>query len=135
MFVYDDATGRPLKRGDTLQGHPTVGVGRNLSERGLSRLEADLLFTHDVLEVTTSVIRAWPWMAALDEARLAVFVSLAFNVGLGGLRGFKRTLAHAQASEWSEAAYEMLDSRWADQVGDRAEQLATMLRLGAWPEE
>jgi lysozyme len=37
LFAYDDATGKPLKPGDTLKGHVSIGIGRNLEGYGRLR--------------------------------------------------------------------------------------------------
>ena len=73
--------------------------------------------------------------AALSEPRRAVLIDMAFNLGIGGLLAFTRTLAAMQAGAWVRAADEMLASRWAAQVGPRAHFLATMMREGVWPAE
>ena len=52
LQVYDDATGRPILPGDTVQGHPTIGVGRKLDDdRGVSHDEAMMLLRNDLVWV------------------------------------------------------------------------------------
>jgi len=46
------------------------------------------------------------------------------------LSKFKKTLGHIEAGEYEEAASEMLNSRWAEQVGRRANTLSEMMRTG-----
>ncbi len=135
LIVYDDATGQPIRQGDTLVGHPTIGIGRNLAGRGLSALEAEILLANDVAAVTVDVLRAHPWIGTIGPVRSAALIDMAFNLGVAGLGQFTKTLHHCRNAAWSDAAFEMLDSRWADQVGPRAERLAGMVRLGSWPDE
>ena len=37
LKVYDDANGNEIRAGDTLVGHPTIGVGRNIAGDGSFR--------------------------------------------------------------------------------------------------
>jgi lysozyme len=62
------------------------------------------------------------------EAVQEVLANLCFNLGLAGLLGFRQTLALLQAGRYAEAAAELLRSKWAGQVGARAERLAQRLR-------
>ena len=113
-------------------GVPTIGVGRNLRDKGLSQHEADILLDNDILEVSAAVTSNLPWTMGLDEPRRAVLLNMAFNMGLGGLMEFTKTLAHVEAGEFHEASLEMLRSTWATQVGDRAVRLSIQMRTGEW---
>ena len=65
-----------------------------------------------------------------------MLVDMVFNMGIGsaktgkGLLSFQNALKHIQRGEYAEAAFHMLDSRWAKQVGGRAEQLARIMETG-----
>ena len=83
----------------------------------------------------SSDLRALPWVTQLNEVRQRVLVDMAFNMGIVGLLSFKRTLATIQAGDYQQAATMMLDSRWAGQVGQRAERLAHMMVTGKDPRE
>jgi lysozyme len=58
-----------------------------------------------------------------------------FNLGIARFSAFKKTISLIEEGSYSEAAQEMLDSRWANQVGSRANELSEMMRTGLWPEE
>lgn len=111
-------------------GKLTIGIGRNLDDVGITREEANFLFLGDIKSVTTGLDERLPWWRNLDEVRQRVMANLCFNLGLDGLLKFKRTLRHVEAGEYLEAAQAMLASRWASQVGPRAERLAVMMRDG-----
>jgi lysozyme len=70
----------------------------------------------------------FPWFEDLSDVRQRVVVNMIFNMGLTKFRGFKETIKHIAAGEYSEAAKEMLDSKWARQVGLRAVRLSQMMR-------
>jgi lysozyme len=113
-------------------GKLTIGVGRNLTDTGITRAEALVLLEHDLTTAETAVCQRWPWAERLDPARLAVLVNMALNLGPGGLGTFRRALAALQRADYARAADELLDSQWAAQVGDRARRLAAQLRTGEW---
>ncbi len=66
----------------------------------------------------------------MDDVRQRVIVDMAFNMGLGSLSKFKNTLGHIEAGRYEEASVEMLDSKWARQVGNRAQCLSNMMKTG-----
>ena len=123
---------KPYK--DTV-GKLTIGYGRNLEDRGISQLEAEQLFKHDLAEHKRELLERWPWVSSLGPVREAVFVDMAFNLGIGGLAKFRRFIAAAERRDFRAAASEMMDSRWATQVKGRARRLARMMRSGQWPPE
>lgn len=116
-------------------GKLTIGVGRNLQDRGISREESAMLLNNDIAAEERELLRALPWVATLDEVRARVLLDMSFNLGLVGLLGFKRTLAAVQTGQYQQAATMMLDSKWAQQVGTRAERLARMMATGKDPRE
>jgi lysozyme len=127
--------GERLKPYRCTAGKLTIGVGRNLEDRGITRDESAMLLSNDIGAMETEVLRALPWVAKLNEVRQRVLVDMAFNMGVVGLLNFKRTLATIEAGDYQQAATMMLDSRWAKQVGQRAERLARMMVTGKDPRE
>lgn len=113
-------------------GKVTIGVGRNLSDVGLSADEIQYLLTNDIKNASDRLEEAFPWTASLDDARRGVLVNMCFNLGIAGLSGFKQTLAKIQVGDFQGAAREMLQSKWAEQVGPRAQRLAVQLESGEW---
>lgn len=116
-------------------GKLTIGVGRNLEDRGITREESAMLLANDITREERELVRALPWVAKLDEVRQRVLLDMSFNLGLAGLLGFKNTLATIERGDYQRAAAMMLDSRWARQVGQRAERLSRMMATGKDPRE
>lgn len=116
---------------DTL-GHWTVGYGHNLEARPLSDAAMQQILEDDMAGAEADC-RRLPWFDGLDDVRQAVIVNMAFNLGLAGLAGFRKMIAALIEGRYAEAAAEMLDSRYARQVGARAKRLAEMMRTGGWP--
>jgi len=127
--------GERLKPYRCTAGKLTIGIGRNLEDRGITREESAYLLANDIAAEERELLRALPWVATLDEVRQRVLLDMAFNMGIVGLLGFKRTLATIQAGDYQAAATMMLDSRWAKQVGQRAERLSRMMATGKDPRE
>jgi len=73
-----------------------------------------------------------PWTKQLSQPRFGVLVNMAFNLGIHGLMSFRRMLAALQTGDYEAAAVEMLSSRWARQVGSRANRLAEQMREDQW---
>lgn len=133
LYVYDDATGREIRKGSRVQGHPTIGVGRLLtSARGLSTIEIEMLLENDIEVVVDELNRNIPWWNELNEARQAVMVNLCFNLGWPRLSLFENMLDAAEKGNWDCAADELMDSKWFSQVGLRGLELVEQLRSGAW---
>ena len=111
-------------------GKLTIGVGRNLDDVGIREDEAMLMLDHDILGVLDDLDRECPWWRHLSETRQLVLADMCFNLGIGRLKGFRKALGAMQEGRWADAAREMLDSRWAAQVGARAVNLAEMMEVG-----
>lgn len=115
------------------RGRLTIGYGRNIDDIGISKEEAGSNLDNDILRAQTAVIRELPWSVELDRPRFEVLVNMTFNMGIGGTLGFRKFLAELHDGHFEAAAKEMLDSRWAEQVGRRADELAQIVRTGEDP--
>jgi len=111
-------------------GKLTIGVGRNLDDEGISKEEALFLLENDITRVIAELDKALPWWEELDEVRQRVLADMCFNLGIGGLLKFQKTLELVEVHRYKEAAEEMLSSLWARQVGNRAVHLAKMMETG-----
>lgn len=126
QLIMDE--GLRLKPYRCTAGRLTIGVGRNLDDRGISRAEALVLLHNDITEAWGGVLAALPWAASAPEPVQQALVNMAFNLGLKGLLGFTQTLELMRLGRYAEAAQAMLGSKWARQVGARAERLAAQVR-------
>ncbi len=110
-------------------GKLTIGFGRNLEARGISLFEAQSLLENDLAQSVGELERFLPWWRGLPRLVGEVLVDLAFNLGIHGLLTFRKALSALKAQQWEEAAKELLDSKWARQVGPRAQEAADKVRL------
>ena len=132
-------------------GIDTVGIGRNLQDRGISKeeldeldipsikhvyeygiTEADAIFLaeNDVQIVEDELVRAHPCVEELDAVRQLVLVDMAFNLGVPRLCKFKKMWNAVHEKQFDTAAKEMLNSRWARQVKSRSTKLAHAMHHG-----
>lgn len=125
-----------LKRDEGFRSHPyhdtvgklTIGYGRNLDDVGISESEAEALLRKDVGIAYEETRHNYPWIM---EAPLAIqrgLYNMAFNMGQPRLSGFRKMLAALEAKDYLRAADEAMDSKWADQVGERAVRIAELFR-------
>ena len=116
-------------------GVPTVGVGHNLRASPLPRdwvspltdEQVDQLLAVDLAEVFKQLDDKLPWWRKLDYERQRVIANLCFNLGINSLLGFKNTLAAVEQGRYSAAGAGMAASKWAVQVGARADRLVDMM--------
>lgn len=126
-FVYDDATGKSLLPGDTIKGHPTVGYGLALDVDPLTRDEALMLMRNRYQIVELALGAELLWFGGITTIRKAVFISMAYQMGMEGFLGFHEMLVCAAQNDWTGVASAMMESEWAEQTPSRALQLSTMV--------
>jgi lysozyme len=112
-------------------GKSTIGVGRNLSDVGISREEAMIMLDNDITAATTALDATFPWWRGMNDVRQNAIVNMAFNLGIHRLAGFKLALAAMEKGDYAEAANQMEHSEWYTQVGGRAIRLTEMMRSGS----
>ena len=110
------------------EGLLTIGVGRlidpSIKGSGLSPYEINVLLENDLVKAENDAKILFPSFDKLSDVRKSVLINMAFNLGRSRLEGFKNFKAAVEAGKFHIAAEEMLSSRWAQQVGKRAERLA-----------
>lgn len=111
-------------------GKLTIGVGRNLDDMGISIDEAMIMLDNDVTTAENELHSRFPITRNLNGTRYWVLVNMCFNMGAPRLAGFKKMWLAVETQDWPKAAKEMLDSKWARQVGNRANELADLMRNG-----
>ena len=120
--VYDDhlgyktfGIGHLVVAGDEEYG---ASVGTPVSEDRVNSV-----FNEDVKTYIEEAKKVFPNIEGLPSEAQEVIVNMCFNMGAPRLSKFKKFIAGVNDGNWSTAAVEMMDSRWATQVGVRAERL------------
>ena len=123
--------GERLKAYTDTAGKVTIGVGHNLTDKGITVSQSRMLLAGDIADAQHDA-RTFPWFAPLDLVRQAVVLDMLFNLGLETFRGFVKFRAAMVAQDYLQASAEILNSHIAPK---RAEDLAAMMQTGEWIEE
>lgn len=111
-------------------GKLTIGVGRNLEDRGITEDEAMMMLQNDIIACRKECYSNFIWYGEMDELRQEVILEMCFNLGIARLKGFKKMLKACELKNYTLASQEMLTSLWARQVGNRAKTLAKIMEKG-----
>lgn len=123
---------RKLPYVDTV-GKISIGIGHNLTDLGLTDSQVDAIFEIDLFAAIETCNRLFPHFNSMDPVRRLVVLDMAFNLGFNKLAGFTNTIGFINDGNYIQAARNMLASKWAKQVGSRADRLAEMMRTGEYP--
>ena len=131
---------KDLIRHEALRLHPylcssdklTIGVGRNLDDRGITEEEAMYLLDNDINICIRELLDNLPFYNRMSDDIKEILINLTFNMGMPTLLKFQKMLGHVEAGRFEEASAELLNSRYAKQVKGRAVELASrMANVGA----
>jgi lysozyme len=111
------------------EGVPTIGVGHSL-HNPISDTAVMQILLDDIEICVTELDRVRPNWRQHNEARQNVLVEMVFNLGMPRLNQFTKMWAALDAKDYNEAAKQMLLSRWAVQVGQRAKTLSDRMKAG-----
>lgn len=126
-----------LKKCEDFKSHPyldtvgkvTIGYGRNIDDNGISEQEADIMLDNDI-DAARKDLSPYPWYYEQPFGVQDALTNMCFNLGLPRLLTFRKMIAALVVKNYTHAAIEALDSKWADQVGERAKDVAVMIRAG-----
>ena len=113
-------------------GKISGGIGRNLTDRGFSDDEIDLMYANDVRMAEADARALVPNFDKLNDVRQEVLVNMSFNMGKTRMAGFKKFLSAVVIQDFTRAADEMKDSAWYGQTKDRAVRLVYAMRFGSF---
>ncbi len=126
-------------------GYLTIGVGRNLItnpitkaeekvigdwRHGITKNAAFYLLRNDIKRVERECRQNIGFWRNLDDERQYALLDMAFNLGIKGLLQFKKMLSEMAIGNYRGAAKECLNSKYARNVGKRAERIAKTIETG-----
>jgi len=112
-------------------GKSTIGYGHNIEDNGITLRTAESILVEDVRKAMYDVHAVLEdFYPFLSIKRKWVVVDMMFNLGESRFKTFKKFIKALREQDFAEAAREMLDSKWAEQVGKRATNLAKIMRNG-----
>lgn len=109
----------------------TIGWGRNLTDRGISRAEAEMLFEHDLTNAVTDLMKVFKYQELnhLLADQQTALIDMMFNLGLTKFRKFKRMIKAVKNKDFKRAALEIMDSEYArEDVPQRATRNKRLMR-------
>jgi len=128
ITLHEDEKLRPY---ECTAGKLTIGIGRNLTDNGITEDESQYLFANDMARIQSEIETHCPWILRLDnEPRFHAFVDMIFNLGMPRFLRFNNMIAAAMNGDWQKAADEAHDSMWRVQTKNRAKRIIRMIRLG-----
>ena len=123
QIIEDEGfNGMPYK--DT-KGNFTIGYGTLLP---ITKREAEYLLVHRLTEIINGIKKECSTYDKLPKQAKEVLNNMGYNLGVPKLCGFKRMWRALEDGNYQAVAAEMLDSKWANDVGDRAIRLAEQMR-------
>ena len=132
LFPYVDCCSQHWKKcGCKNKGDLTIGVGRNLDKYGITEAEAIYLLDNNIQDSVTQIERNFgSWFSKLNSPRKMVIISMAFNMGVNGLKTFQKMIKSIQSGDFNSAANQMMMSTWSSQVKKRAVILSEIMKSG-----
>lgn len=115
-------------------GYWTIGYGRLIDKElggGITEEEGKYMLLCDVAKYN-SIAKGYKFFDKLNIPRQAVIVNMIFNLGQPRFDKFVKFQEALMNEDWAEAKVQMLNSRWAAQVSQRAVELARQMETGEW---
>ena len=94
----------------------------------LTEKEAEHLLTNRVSQKHLHLLDNLDWYSDMPPEVQGVILEMVYQLGFSGFKKFKKAISNMKSKDWKGAATEMLDSRWAKQTPNRANQLADIVR-------
>lgn len=111
------------------EGKLTIGYGYNITA-GMPQDEALVLMRYRLEKLAAQLDNKLAWFGGITPARQRALLNMAYQLGINGLLNFKNMLGCAAVGNWTGAAREALDSKWAVQTPARAKRIANILGKG-----
>ena len=119
-------------------GYPTFGIGHLVRSSDpeynqpvgtpVSEDRVAEAFNNDITVTIADCKKLYDDFEELPEAAQRIIANMLFNVGLPRLSKFVGMKRGVDARDWNAAADEMVDSRWYNQVTNRADRLVERMR-------
>ena len=109
-------------------GFDTIGYGFAIKDLELTEKEAEYLLANRVSQKHLHLLDNLDWYSDMPPEVQGVILEMVYQLGFSGFTKFKKAISNMKSKDWKGAATEMLDSRWAKQTPNRANQLADIVR-------
>ena len=109
-------------------GIDTIGYGFAIKDLELDDDICEIILERKLKELETRVNLKFKWFIYMPQEIKDVVMEMCYQLGVGGVSKFKKTIAYLQNKQWEEASVEMLDSLWAKQTPNRAKELSNRVK-------
>ena len=109
-------------------GFDTIGYGFAIKDLKLEKVLCDIILERKLIKLVDRVNDKFNWYKYLPPETKDVVVEMCYQMGVYGFSCFKKTIAYLQNKQWKDASLEMLDSRWAEQTPNRANEMSNNLK-------
>lgn len=114
------------------KGKTTIGVGRNVTDRDewISETTALQMLEEDIEVCVFDLLNIFPNFKKYSEGQQIALISIRFQCGSRGFRGFKRMIKAIKAGDWEMAFKEGKDSLWYREFTKRASEVLDLFFEG-----
>ena len=109
------------------KGKRTIGYGFNI-DAGMPEDEAHMLMRMRLQKINAEYEKRYPWYKTFPEKKKYILLDMGYQMGVDGVDGFTNFIKACSENDWTKAAVEMLDSKWAKKdTPKRAKQLSELM--------
>jgi|TARA_R110000851_G_scaffold138230_1_gene274433 lysozyme len=119
-------------------GYKTFGIGHLITTKDeeygaiigtiVSEKRVNAVFDTDVNTYIDEAKKVFGNLEEMPQEAQQVIVNMCFNMGSPRLSQFKKFIKAIHDEDWTTASVEMLNSKWAKQVGERANRLSDRIK-------
>ena len=106
----------------------TIGYGFAIKDLELDEDIAEQILIKKLYDLQCKIQDKFKWFDDLPQEAQDVVTNMCYQLGVTGFSKFKKTIRLLKTHKFKEASIEMLDSKWALQTPNRAEELSLILR-------
>ncbi len=110
------------------EGYDTIGFGFAIKDLEMTEDIAELILKEKLIKLYSRIEKQINFFKKLPIDIQDVLLSMSYQMGVTGVTRFKKMLAAMLLKDWTKAADEMLDSKWARQTPNRAKRLSEIVR-------
>ena len=110
------------------EGYETIGYGFAIKDLYLTEEVCDIILKQKIAELELRIHQKFDWYKNSPKEVKNVVLNMCYQMGVRGFSKFKKTIYYLETEQYTEAADEMLDSRWAKQTPARAHDLSYIIR-------
>ena len=106
------------------EGYDTIGYGFAVKDLYLSKDICDIILAEKLAKLQLDISNKFEWFENSPEVVRNAVINMCYQLGLAGFSKFKKTIYYLETEQYKEAAIECLDSLWARQTPNRAEEIS-----------